>query len=134
MATWSHVVAVWHGTAPTLYVNGTRADDTATGTGVYNASTSAIFSVGSYDDGGNPFNGAMDETAFYNTALTTGQILGHFNAAASPNLGEYSSLVLADGAVEYLQNAAAPEPASVTLLALGVIGCGALKRHPRPRK
>jgi hypothetical protein len=128
--TWSHVVAVWNGTTPFLYVNGALADDTSTGSGSYNASSSAILSLGSYDDGNNPFNGAVDEMAFYRSALTPLQILGHFNAASSPTAGTYSSLVLADGAVEYLQNAV-PEPSAVSLMALGLIGCGALKRFPR---
>jgi Concanavalin A-like lectin/glucanases superfamily/PEP-CTERM motif len=126
---WTHVVAVWNGTSPTLYVNGTLADDTSTGSGIYNASTSAIFSIGSYDDGSNPFNGAVDETAFYNRALTPAQILAHFNAVTSPAAGIYSSLVIADGAVEYLQNNGIPEPSSIFLLASGLIGWAGLKRR-----
>lgn len=129
--TWSHVVAVWNGSTAALYVDGALKDDTATGSGIYNASASAVLSVGSYDNGSNPFNGAMDEIAFYGLALSPAQILAHYNTAASPIPGAYSSLVLADGAIEYLQNV--PEPSSVSLLLAGLVGCGALKRRRRSR-
>jgi len=122
-------LAVWNGTSPTLYVNGTLADNTSTGSGIYNASTEAVFSIGSYEVGDNSFAGAVDETAFYGTALSAAQILAHFNAATSPTPGFYSSLVIADGAIEYLQNI--PAPSSITLLALGLIGSGLLRRSRR---
>ena len=131
---WSHVVAVWNGTSPTLFVNGVLADDTVTGAGGYNASTSATFTIGSYDDGANAFNGAMDEVAFYNAALSPAQILSHFNTASSSTPGAYSSLVLADGAVEYLQNTTVPEPTTVSLLALGLVGFAAFKLRSRQRQ
>jgi hypothetical protein len=85
-----------------------------------------MFSVGSYDDGSNPFNGSVDEVAFYGSALTSTQILAHFNTATSPVPGAYANLVRADGAIEYLQM---PEPSAVTLLLVGLAGCGAFKRH-----
>lgn len=121
---WSHVVVVWDGANPSMYLNGNNTNATVTGTG-YNPSTSAIFSVGSYDVGANPFTGAVDETAFYGVALTPAQILAHFNAAS--NATTYNSLVLADGAVEYLRNDV-PEPTTACLLALGLFGLGRRRR------
>jgi len=105
MNTWNHIVAVWDGSSPKLYVNGELADETNGDgrSGNYNASTSAIFSVGSYDNGGSPFTGRVDEVAYYRTALTPGKILDHFQAATSPIAGAYSALVRADGALLYLQ-------------------------------
>jgi hypothetical protein len=102
---WSHVVAVWNGSRASLYVNGALANDGSTsgGSGTYNASTAAIFSVGAYDTGAGPYVGRVDEVAFYPSALTPAQILNHFNLASSPVAGAYSTQVLADGAVEYLQ-------------------------------
>jgi hypothetical protein len=129
--TWSQVDAVWDGTAPKLYVNGVDTGATVTGPGGYNASTSAIFSVGSYDTGSNPFTGGVDETAFYGTALSPAQILAHFNAAS--NASTYSSLVVADGAVEYLRNDI-PEPSAALLTTFGLVGCGVLKRRVRQAK
>jgi hypothetical protein len=125
---WSHVVVVWDGTNPSMYLNGVNTNATVTGTG-YNPSTSAIFSVGSYDTGANPFTGAVDETAFYSVALTPAQIASHFNAASDASI--YSSLVLADGAVEYLRNEV-PEPSTACLAALTLLGLS-LKRRPRRR-
>jgi hypothetical protein len=118
---WTHVVVVYNGSVPTMYVNGVNTGASASGTG-YNASTSATFSIGSYDTGANSFSGAVDETAFYSSALSAAQIQAHFNAASSLTPGAYSSLVVADGAVEYLRNI--PEPTSLAMLGLagGLLG------------
>jgi hypothetical protein len=131
---WSHIVVVWNGISPVLYVNGTLADDTNASSpplpsGIYNASTAATLSLGSYDDGANPFNGSVDEFAFYQTALTPLQIANHFTTAASTTPNAYRDAVIADGAVEYLQNI--PEPSSALLLGLGMIGGAMLKRTRR---
>ena len=125
---WTHVVAVWTGTAAVLYVNGALADNSNSGLGGYVSSTSATFSIGSYDDGANPFDGGVDETAFYNTALTGAQIAAHFNTASSLTPGAYQSLVLGDGAVEYLRNAI-PEPSTAGLLGLGAIALVGKRRR-----
>jgi hypothetical protein len=127
---WTHVVTVWNGTTPTMYVNGVNTNATVSGPGGYNPNSAAspgIFSVGSYDTGANPFTGAVDETAFYNTALTSAQILAHFNAASSLVPNAYSSLVLQDGAVEYLRNI--PEPTSLAMLSLAGCFLGARRRR-----
>lgn len=129
---WSHVVATWNGSVALLYVNGVLADSTnaAGATGVYNPNTSTNspdFSIGANFDGGSASTSSMDEVAFYASALTPAQILSHFNTAASPVAGAYSSLILADGAVEYLQNI--PEPSSAILLAAGVGLFGTRRRR-----
>ncbi|MES2470336.1 MAG: LamG-like jellyroll fold domain-containing protein [Verrucomicrobiota bacterium] len=126
---WSHVVAVWDGAAPTLFVNGvnTNAPVVVGGPGGYNASGTAIFSVGAYDTGSNPFNGAVDETAFYSKALSPAEILAHYEAAASTTPGFYSNLVTADGAVLYLNNV--PEPTSAVLMLLGLAGVMRRRRN-----
>ncbi len=128
---WSHVVVTWDGAIPILYVNGLLADNSSVGNGVYNASTAANFSIGSYDDGANAFNGAIDETAFYGSALTPAQIQNHFNLATSAVPGAYSSAILIDGATLYLRNI--PEPSSMALAALGLLSAGSRRsrRHPR---
>lgn len=124
--TWSHVVAVWSGSATSLaslYVNGVLVDNVnETGrSNTYAASTSSTFSVGNYPTGtSNAFSGAVDETALYATALTPAQILSHYNAAANSTPGFYSNLIKADGAVLYLNNV--PEPTSAGLMLLGFAG------------
>ncbi len=117
---WTHVVAVWDGATPSLYVDGVNTSAAVSGPGGYNASGTAIFSVGAYDTGANPFTGAIDETAFYSAALSPAQILAHYNAAANTTPGFYSNLVVSDGAVLYLNNV--PEPTSAVLMLLGLAG------------
>jgi len=118
---WTHVVGVWSGSSATLYVNGVLADDSngAGLSGIYNANTAtsidAFFSVGALFSGLSPYNGSVDEVAFYPTALSATQIANHFTAAASPAPGAYSSLGLTDGAVEYLQQ----NPPTVKLVGTG---------------
>jgi hypothetical protein len=91
-------------------------------TGGYNASTSAIFSVGSYDDGENPFDGAVDEVAFYPAALTGAQILAHYqNGTNAAPATPYSSLVAGNGAVEYLR-LDERDPAVDTAMNNGLLG------------
>jgi hypothetical protein len=100
---WSHVVVTWDGSSARLYVNGTDTNASNIGSGTYNASTTAVFSIGALADGGSPFNGSVDEVAFYSTALSASRILEHYQTASSTVPGAYSSLVVADGALLYYQ-------------------------------
>jgi Concanavalin A-like lectin/glucanases superfamily/PEP-CTERM motif len=131
---WSHVVATWNGSAALLYVNGILADSTNDpgANGIYNPNTavnSPPMSIGANFDGGSPSTSSMDEVAFYATALTPAQIANHFSTASSPVAGAYSSLVLSDGAVEYLQNI--PEPSSAGLVAAGAALFATMRRRQR---
>lgn len=132
VGSWTQVVGVWDGTDLSLYINGVNTGAAASGAG-YKASSTATFSVGSYETGSNSTAATsyVDETAFYNTALSAAQIQAHFNAASSTTAGVYSDLVKADGALVYLQNNAVPEPAGASLAALGLLG--ALTRRGRKR-
>ena len=107
---WAYLVAVWNGTAATLYVNGVNVGSQ---TNTYVANTDSPFSIGAYgtnNPGDNPFTGSIDEVAFYPTALTAAQIGNHYtNALSNSPSTNYSSVVLVDGAVEYLRlNEASP--------------------------
>jgi hypothetical protein len=100
---WSHVVVTWNGSSARLYVNGTDTNASNTGSGIYNPSAAAIFSMGALADGSSPFNGSVDEVAFYPTALSAPRILEHYQTASSTVPGAYSSLVATDGALLYYQ-------------------------------
>ncbi|HEX5217949.1 MAG TPA: LamG domain-containing protein [Verrucomicrobiae bacterium] len=112
---WSHVVGVWDGSSAKLYVNGVDTGAANTGAGGYNASTSATFSVGAYDNGGTASTGFFDEIAFYPTALNAAQIQAHYDTASSLVPGAYRSLVLSHGAVLYLDQ----NPPAVSLTKTG---------------
>ena len=119
---WSHVVATWDGTGTgtaRLYVNGLLADDTNSGPGGYNASSTANLIIAASDTG-SPYLGSVDEVAFYDKVLSDAQILAHFNAASTPT-DTYHSLIRSDGALLQLSNNAVPEPATAALLAAGVM-------------
>ena len=120
---WSHVVATWDGTGAgtaRLFVNGVLADDTNSGPGGYNASSTANLILAASDTG-SPYLGWVDEVAFYDKVLSDAQILAHFNAAASPTAGLYHNLIRSDGALLQLSNNAVPEPSTVALLSAGAL-------------
>ena len=117
---WSHVVATWNGSAAQLFVNGVLADESNDpgASGAYNASTAAELIMAATDTG-SPYAGSVDEVAFYGSALSPAQILGHFTAASGATPGTYHSLVRADGALLQLSNNVIPEPGSVALIGAG---------------
>ena len=127
---WSHVVARWDGSVAQLFVNGALADTSNSpgSSGAYNASTGASFIVASSDTG-SPYTGALDEVAFYGSALSPAQILNHFNIVSSATPGAYHSTILGDGARLQLTNDPIPEPPSLMFLGLG--GLALLRRRAR---
>lgn len=121
VGSWTHVVGIWNGTTPSLFINGVDSGVAASGTG-YNVAGNPILSIGSYADGDNSFlGGLVDETAFYNRALSSAEIAEHYAAASSTTPGTYSGVVLGDSPLLYLPNAQIPEPGTFSLLALGLL-------------
>jgi hypothetical protein len=69
---WAHVAVTYDGTTATFYLNGTR---TGSGSFSFSTKTDAAVHFGSDDpNGGNAFNGALDEIRIYDYALTAAEI------------------------------------------------------------
>lgn len=127
---WSQVVATWNGTSAQLYVNGLPITATNAGTGTYNPNTTVPLTVGTLADQTSPYAGAIDEVAFYPSALSAAQVAAHFSAVSSPVPGAYFSLIRTDGALLQLSNNV-PEPTCVGLL--GTAACLMTLRRGRRR-
>jgi hypothetical protein len=130
---WSHVVVVWNGSGATLYVNGAFASSTNAAAGGFVANSTELFRVGALIGGASPYVGFVDDVALYATALDATQIANHYATASSTVAGAYSSMVLADGALLYLQQnppSAKLEVTSLTPLATKVTFTGILAQSP----
>lgn len=103
---WCHLVAVYNSSAATatLYVNGAQVAQSA-GISGYVPNPSYPMSIGGYSDGSqNPFVGDIDEFAYYTSALSSAQVLAHYqNGTNASRSTPYKSLITSDGAVEYLR-------------------------------
>jgi hypothetical protein len=124
--TWSQVVGTWNGSTAQLYVNGVPIVATNTGTGTYNPNTTIPLTVGTLADQTSPYAGAIDEVAFYGSALTATQVASHFSAVSSP---DYFSMIQSDGALLQLSNNV-PEPTTIGLLGTAA-GLVTLRRRRR---
>ena len=73
-----HVAASWDGTTRRLYINGAEVANAVAGGPAANASG---FSIGMYSTSTEPYDGRIDEVAFYGAALSAARILAHYNAS-----------------------------------------------------
>jgi hypothetical protein len=95
--TWYHLVATYDRTDANnvracLYVDGAKIIDGTVGTSQILADTSNIFGV--REDGNWAFQGSLDEAAIYNTVLSQADVTAHYDAAQVYDVPEPSSLVL----------------------------------------
>jgi hypothetical protein len=87
---WHYIAATRiKGGAKNLYVDGALEATGTTLNNTLNDNPNIVIGANTLDD--RFFNGSVDETAFYTTALTSAQVLTHFNAAVVP---EPTSLTL----------------------------------------
>ncbi len=102
--TWYHVVAVYDGTAATLYVNGASvASGSPAGDPTpYVANTDGPFVIGARSDFAYQWKGTADEVAIYTTALSAGDVTAHYQNGTNPNRQTpYNTLVLAKNPAVY---------------------------------
>jgi RHS repeat-associated protein len=92
--TWQHVVGSFDGTTIALYLNGVMVAQQAAAVTMQTGSGGV--GIGADPNGGNPWNGRLDEVAIYNSAIPSSRVQAHFNATAS-----YRSAVLADAPAGY---------------------------------
>jgi hypothetical protein len=74
---WQHVAFVWNAGAIEVFINGASV---YTATAGFNNETITQFGIGGNGNGGDHFNGRMDEVKIFNTAMTQAEIV----AAAVP--------------------------------------------------
>lgn len=83
---WHHVAVTRSGLTYTFYIDGAPAGGTTPGATPIQATTRP-FTIGATEKltvYSSPFNGAIDEVAVYNTALSAARIAAHYAAAAAP--------------------------------------------------
>lgn len=74
---WQHVAYVWNAGTLEVFINGVSKFTSSSG---YNDETNAQFGIGGNGNGGDHFNGRMDELKVFNSALSQSEIV----AAALP--------------------------------------------------
>ena len=80
--TWQYITATYDGARITLYINGTSVASTPYTAGLFNSSAHVI--VGDNANGGNPFNGQIDDVRIYNRALSATEVSALYNGAPTP--------------------------------------------------
>lgn len=123
---WSHLVAVYDASVPsvTLYLNGEQVAVSNTPSGTFQPNATYPLSIGGFSDASqNPFVGDIDEVAIYTNALSSAQVLAHYQNGTNSSRGvSYDSLVESDGPVEYLR---LDEPAHNAAANSGTLGSAA---------
>lgn len=77
--TWYHIALAFDGSLFSSYLNGNLAGTVAYNDFIPNGDGWTSFGF-RFDGGGSGFDGAIDDVAFYNKALTADQIAAHYNA------------------------------------------------------
>lgn len=79
VGSWNHATLTYDGTVFRSYLNGQFAAETTYDAFIPNGDGYASFGH-RFSDSGKPFDGSLDDIAFYNRVLTPDQIAGHYYA------------------------------------------------------
>ncbi|YCM43142.1 LamG domain-containing protein [Verrucomicrobiaceae bacterium 227] len=114
---WTHLAASWNGSTATLFVNGVAVGSQSDTYVANSGSPLAIGAYGADEAGDNPFTGAIDEVAFYGSALSEAQLKAHFDNANDPaRTTGYEDLIASHAPLLYLH---LNEPNALNLGAIG---------------
>jgi hypothetical protein len=100
---WHHVVAQSDGTNALLYVDGALVGTNALASYVPPPSFpfGSTLSVCARNDGSYQLSALVAQVAIYSNALTSAQVLNHYNTGTNTSPSAYNSVVLGDGAICY---------------------------------
>lgn len=98
--TWHHLVGTYDGTTLRLYVDGVSVGSATPGALTL---TGAFATIGVYPNTAPTvfFKGWMDEVAFYNANLSSGQVSSHYSAGTNAGADTYKSTILGDGPARF---------------------------------
>jgi len=120
---WSHVVGAFNGSALLLYVDGQPVAVTNFNGGDFTPNTTAHFHVGMTTFPNRPFDGWIQEVAFYTNVLEATVVKAHFDAAITNGPG-YAAQIMADNPLGYWRLGEPPDPAAANLGSLGATATG----------
>lgn len=99
---WHHVVLTYDGTTFRIYNNGVRAAQGTFGAFVPNSNGATVLGWRT-DRDWKPFQGTMDDIAFYNKALTPEQVQGHYAGSVRLTIEKIGSNVVVSWPLGVLQ-------------------------------
>jgi hypothetical protein len=118
---WSHVAGVSTGSSLLLYVDGQQVASANFNASDFMPNTNAPFRIGMTTIPNRPFDGWIEEVAFYGTNLDSDTIKAHYDAATT-NASGYAAQLLGANPLGYWR---LNEPADPAALNLGAFGSAA---------
>lgn len=100
--TWYHIAATFDGSIARVFVNGVETAVSGS-IGNYAANTDGVLSIGTRSDVAFPYNGDVDEVAYYPAALSAATIASHYQTGTSPSPSKsYATLIGESSPAVYL--------------------------------